>query len=152
MKKLLLALSILFVFATAAIAQTKSGLSAEKNTFAQKPIAELMQRMITATIKVDLDTWSRNTADDFVGSYDEDTFTKKELYDSMKSGEDVVTSIANDNVKIRIYGNAAIATGIAIVKETYKGKDISGKSHFTNVFINQDGHWLLASEHLSKIP
>ena len=69
----------------------------------------------------------------------------------MKSGEDVVTSAAADDMKVRVYGNAAVVTGRYTVKEQFKGTDLSGPYRFTDTFIKRAGRWQCVATHSSKI-
>ncbi|MFB3916025.1 MAG: DUF4440 domain-containing protein [Terriglobales bacterium] len=72
--------------------------------------------------------------------------------EDLKSMDDLnFTSMSTEDVSYRSYGDAAIVTGIARVKGTEKGKDISGDYRFTDVFANRNGQWQAVSSQLTRI-
>jgi len=58
----------------------------------------------------------------------------------------------NDDLKVRVYGDAAVVTGRFTTKETLKGRDISGQYRFTDTWIKKAGRWLCVAGQGSKIP
>jgi ketosteroid isomerase-like protein len=60
-------------------------------------------------------------------------------------------SYSYENLKVQVYGDAAVATGISVVKETYKGKDNSGKYPWTDTWVKRGGQWQCVASHNSKI-
>ena len=147
MKRIVFALGVmLLVFAVAVPAQT------------QKPSVE--QELIKiekdwgqAYLTKDIALLDRILADDWTTTNEEGNVTTKanELAD-LKSGAYVETSGVQDNVKVRLYGDAAVITGRSTVKAQYKGKDASGQFQWTDTFIRRDGRWLCVASHISKIP
>jgi ketosteroid isomerase-like protein len=45
------------------------------------------------------------------------------------------------DLKIRVYGDAAIVTGRSAQEGTENGKDYSGNYRFTRVYVKQNGAW-----------
>ena len=70
----------------------------------------------------------------------------------LKSGEDVISSCVTDDMKARVHGDAAVVTGRNTVKETLKGKDISGQYNWTDFFVKHNGRWLCLASVGSKVP
>jgi len=64
----------------------------------------------------------------------------KDLAD-LKAGEPKLESFSLDNMKVHVYGNAAVVTGRFALKGTDKGKDISGTGRFTDTFVKRNGKW-----------
>jgi ketosteroid isomerase-like protein len=60
-------------------------------------------------------------------------------------------SIEESDVKVRAYGNTAVAVGIDDVKATYKGQDISAKYRFSDVWVKRNGKWQIVSSQVTKI-
>jgi hypothetical protein len=58
----------------------------------------------------------------------------------------------NHDQKVRLYGDAAIVTGITTVKGTSDGKPFAADFQFTDTYVFQDKHWLLAASHASRLP
>ncbi len=61
--------------------------------------------------------------------------TKSERLESIRSGELKMESITFDEVNVRSYGDAAVVTAKTTQKSTNKGKDNSGTSTATIVFV-----------------
>jgi len=51
----------------------------------------------------------------------------------------------SDNVKIRVYGDAAVVTGRTLETVQKNGQDQSDAFRFTRVYIRQKGQWLLVA-------
>jgi len=58
----------------------------------------------------------------------------------------------NHDQKLRLYGDAAVETGITTIKATADGKPFAADFQFTDTYIYRDGHWLLAASHASRRP
>lgn len=58
----------------------------------------------------------------------------------------------NHDQNVRLYGDAAIVTGITTVKGTSKGEPFAADFQFTDTYIRRKGHWLLAASHASRLP
>jgi hypothetical protein len=56
-----------------------------------------------------------------------------------------------DEVRLRIYGNAAIMTARETVSGSYEGQEFHNQLRSTRVFVKRNGHWLLAHTQLSPI-
>ncbi len=56
-------------------------------------------------------------------------------------------------MKVRVFGNSAVVTGSETEKSSYQGKDTSGKSAWTDVWVMRNGKWQagLASDQDRKI-
>ena len=63
----------------------------------------------------------------------------------------VVTSAVATDMKVRVYGNAAIVTGLNTVKEQLKGKDISGTYAYTDTWVKRPGSWVCVATHASRL-
>ena len=58
----------------------------------------------------------------------------------------------NHDQKVRVYGNAAIVTGITSIKGQSGGKAFEGEFQFTDTWIYGGGSWKLAASHASRLP
>ena len=58
----------------------------------------------------------------------------------------------NHEQKIRLYGNAAIVTGITTVKGVAGGEAFAADFQFTDTYVRRNGRWLLAASHASRLP
>ena len=70
----------------------------------------------------------RMLADDWMATGSHGSFsTKAQEIADLKSGDFKVTSLADDDRKVRVYANAAVVTGRVTLKAQYEGKDASGQ-------------------------
>jgi hypothetical protein len=58
----------------------------------------------------------------------------------------------NHDQVIRLYGDAAIVTGITTVKGRSAGEPFAADFQFTDTWIRRDGKWTLAASHASRLP
>lgn len=123
---------------------------------AQPSVVEEIQKVdrerIQAQIHADAAALDRIYADDFIGIGPSGTVrTKKEVLADFQSGSLKFQSITTDDVRIRVYGNAAVETGLS----TMKGQDaqivVPEENRFTRVWIKQGRRWRLVSNHYSKL-
>jgi ketosteroid isomerase-like protein len=61
------------------------------------------------------------------------------------------TEASVSGLEVRIFGNTAIVTGLAHIKGTENGKDISGDYRFTDVFVNRNGDWQAVNTESTKV-
>jgi ketosteroid isomerase-like protein len=54
-------------------------------------------------------------------------------------------------MKVRVYGDAAVVTGRDIIKETHEGKEISRQERWTDTWVKRAGHWQCVAGHTSEI-
>ena len=80
-----------------------------------------------------------------------EVFTKARNLALAKSGEDVIASWVLTDVKIRVYGDAAVVTGRDAIKETYKGEDVSSQNRWTHTWVKLAGRWQCVAAHSSTI-
>lgn len=67
--------------------------------------------------------------------------TKEEDIANWKRGDIKLTAIDETGRKIQIYGDSAVVTGVAQVKGTTGGHDMSGTYRVTRVYAKQNGQW-----------
>jgi ketosteroid isomerase-like protein len=59
--------------------------------------------------------------------------------------------VKDKDMKVSVYGETAIVTGIENVGGTYKGNYGEFSSRFTNVFVRRDGRWQLVAGQATEI-
>jgi ketosteroid isomerase-like protein len=70
---------------------------------------------------------------------------KARTIDDFKSGNLRVESSKFEDMKVQVYGNTAVVTYGTTDKASYKGKDISGKYRWTDVFVKRNGRWQIVA-------
>ncbi|MFL5657119.1 MAG: nuclear transport factor 2 family protein [Ktedonobacteraceae bacterium] len=77
--------------------------------------------------------------------------TKQEWLARHQSGDLKYEAFNMDEIKVRVYNDAAVLTGRQVQKGAYRGNSIQAQFRTTLVFVQQQGQWKLASLHLSTI-
>jgi ketosteroid isomerase-like protein len=140
---------VVLVFAVATLAQTGEK---PKGGSAEQELLKLEKECGYALVKPNLAFLDRILAEDYMFTSPEgEVLTKAQMLAELKSGEDVVSSVVNLDMKVRVYGDAAVVTGHSIYRETVKGKDISGEYRWTDTWIGKGGRWQCVADHASKI-
>jgi ketosteroid isomerase-like protein len=115
-------------------------------------VLALGQEWATAELHGDAATLGAMLADDFVGIGPRGfMLTKEQWLARYTSGGLRNASFTWDEVRVRVYGDAAVATGRQTQQGAFQGHDIAGQFRVTQVFVQHGGRWLLATLHLSAI-
>ena len=62
-----------------------------------------------------------------------------------------IESIAYEEIKVQVFGDAAVAAGLTNFKGTLNGKDASRKYRWTDTWVKRDGQWLCVAGHSSTV-
>ena len=73
--------------------------------------------------------------------YDGSIMNKREFLDNIKAEGLHPAQIINEEMKVQMYGDAAVATGIYREKGTDKGKAYQRRGRFTDMWVKQNGGW-----------
>jgi len=118
----------------------------------EKMIAKMEDDWAAALLNADLATIDRIEAPDYtLADQDGNLMTRAQSDAELKAGDYKATAFKNDEVKVRVYGDTAIVSGLETETSTYKGKDSSGQYRFTDVFVKRDGAWQAVATHTSKV-
>jgi len=120
---------------------------------AESEIRQLESRRIQAMVKADAEELNRVLADDLTYTHSSGQVdSKSQLIESLKSGERKYQMIEPQDVKVRLYGDAAIVTGRAKLKTVSKGQESSFQAQFTDVYAKKKGHWQMVAWQSSRLP
>src|SRR5436309_14190040 len=140
MKRTLMMGSVLILAALSALAQPQS----RSQKVVVEEIRKLDRERIQAQVNADPVALDRIYADDFIGVGPSGTVrTKKDVLADFTSGSLKFQSITTDDVRIRVYGNAAVETGLSTMKGQDAEKVVPEENRFTRVWIKQGGRWRL---------
>ena len=121
-------------------------------TAAEKELIKVENDWNTAGIKRDTKTLELIFAAEYNSTgYTGKTYTKAEDLKNTLDPKNVFTSGVLSELKVHIYGQTAVVTGVNTVKATYDGKDTSGDFRFTDVFVKRDGRWQCVATQGAKV-
>lgn len=136
--------SLLGVLCFAALAQSKD----QQPAGAEQAVMRIEREMLSAGLKGDASASERHLAAGFVFTGPDGTReTKAQVVADLKTGDLKLQSASLDGPKVQIYGDTAVVTYESHDKGTYKGKDITGVTRWTDVFVKQDGRWQMVASH-----
>lgn len=75
---------------------------------------------------------------------------KAEVLAFVRSGRMKFPHYATSEVRVRVYGDAAVVTGHLERTRTLNGKEISDDWRFTKTYVRENGKWRVVSFHASE--
>ena len=118
----------------------------------RKEVAKLSKQMTDALVKGDMAFADGVTADDWMIIVDNGIVgDKAQRLKDVKDGTLKYEALDKSEMKVRVYGDAAVVTGRAQIKIRFKGQEVGGIDRFTEVFVRQGGKWRCVSTHGSRI-
>jgi ketosteroid isomerase-like protein len=152
MKRILFLLTCVMVSSIAIRAEDKTGTATKSGNAAEDVIVKIEHQWADAWIKQDLDAMNRFVAPDWTAATESGELMSKTQFDAdLKNRVLIFESLKIDDMKVRVYGDTAIVSGVETEKSKYKDKDTSGTYRFTDVFVKRDGHWQAVATHISRV-
>jgi ketosteroid isomerase-like protein len=146
----------MIVFAGILSALCCSGFAQTKETPSvgtEQAVIGIERELLNAVLKGDPSANERYLADKYVFTGPDGTVENKtQAIADLKSGDLKLQSASLDGAKVQVYGDTAVVTYSSNDKGTYKGKDISGKTRWTDVFVNHNGRWQVVASHGCMLP
>ena len=109
----------------------------------EQELIQIENEWCTAEVKRDAAMLGRIMADDYTGVASRGaTETKAEAVASLKDTTTSVGTCANSNMKVRVYGDAAVVTGLVTRSGTNQGAAYKDRQVlFTDMYVRRDGRW-----------
>jgi ketosteroid isomerase-like protein len=124
----------------------------DHNAAAKDQVLELGRRWAEAERTGNVDALGSLLADDFLLVGPLGFMLDKEQYlGSRRSGDLKHDSLVWEDVRVRVYGEAALAVGAQTQRSTYQGRDASGRFRVTQAAIRQGNRWTIVGLHYSPI-
>jgi uncharacterized protein (TIGR02246 family) len=127
--------------------------AADANRLAdEQAIRKIEQDWIAAIAKRDAAYMAQIEADDYMlTGPDGKLLNKQEDIKNVTTGDTVFDDVRIDDVKIRFYGDTAIANGLGTIKAHMKQEDLSGQYSWTDVFVKQNGQWKAVAAQVTMV-
>jgi ketosteroid isomerase-like protein len=118
----------------------------------EQEVLHLADAWASAELRGDISFLESALAEDFIGIGPLGfMLTKQEWIARHRSGDLKYESFGLDEIKVRVYSDAAILIGRQFQEAAYRGNPIPGQFRITLVFIQQQRQWRLANLQLSAI-
>jgi ketosteroid isomerase-like protein len=119
---------------------------------AEKQVAKVAKQHREAEVKGDTQALNALLADDWVAINPEGSVqSKAECVKDHKAGVVDFEAIDPQEVKVRVYGDAAVVSGRYHVKLTLSGHKIDDRVRGTEVYVRQGGKWRCVSTQVTSI-
>ena len=115
-------------------------------------LSKMEQDWVAAILKGDAAFQESILADDYIGvAPDGRIDTKAQSVEEVRSGAFKAESMSIDGIKVRVFGDVAVVTYGQSEKSQFQGKDTSGRSLWTDIFVKRNGNWQIAANHGSRV-
>ncbi len=147
--KLILVIGLLTITATSiALGQVKNT-KAATNDEVELEIRQVEDKRREALLRSDTTALDQIFADDYIVTNQfGQVQTKAQMMSALKSGALKFESVVEDEVSVRVYGDAALVTGRATSK--HEGRDTT-QVRFTRVYVKRQGRWQAVAYQVTRI-
>jgi ketosteroid isomerase-like protein len=147
-----MAFLVLIAFAFVPLQVAKAQAARTNASTTSQTLIALENRWTTAVQNSDAAVVDSIIADSFVGTDERGERTNKQGdLAILKSGDLKIQSFKLSALQVHAYGDAAVVTGAADVRGTFKGQSLAQTIAFTDVFVRQSGHWRAVASHESTV-
>jgi hypothetical protein len=145
------------VGAAALIATSRTTYSASSGS-AEQELRQLQRESISATVQPDPAFMERFLSDEFINTTAGGrTRNKAQTIADLRSGTLRVRSLQVEDLRIRVYGDTAVMTGISEIRgrqrredtrsrNRYREENFRGRGRFTRVFVRTSNGWRLVAQ------
>jgi hypothetical protein len=151
MKKILTIAVIVLAASSLALNQTESKSSRSQNRADEQAIAQLERELANAYIRADAKTLDRILADELTDTSDDGLVFNKEYHLKYLTPRPGLT-VDLPRMNIRVYGQAAVVTGIAVFKFNNADPNEAVYYRFTDTFVKRQRGWQLIATQRQRIP
>jgi ketosteroid isomerase-like protein len=92
------------------------------------------------------------TADYVYTNQDGEVASRAEMIAGIKSGATKYDTFTVGDMKVSVYGDAAVVTGKASIKGKENGKPIDETLRFTDTWVKHGSQWVCAATQVSRVP
>jgi len=131
-------------------AQTPKKNQAQGTEATTQALTSLERKWVDALAKSDTAALDSVLADTYVDTDEHGQRSDKQgVLSALKSGDLKIESIKLSDMKVHVYGDAAVVIGSAAQVGTFKGQPLTATIGFTDTFIKRSGKWRAVASHRS---
>ena len=115
-------------------------------------VLKINEEFDRAIVARDVAAYERIYADDFIFTSSDGAVTNREQeITRARTGSLQFESGKSDDLRVKIYGNTGVVTGLFTARGKNNGKDFSFVERYTAVFVKRGNRWQLVAEHASEV-
>src|SRR6266516_5079172 len=120
---------------------------------AEQEVRQAIKKYREALLQRDAAALEQIWADDYTFTNGAgETHSKAQRLANLKSGATSLDSISEEeDMKVRVYGNVAVATSRVTIKGQYSGKQTSGQYRSIHVWVKGAAGWQLVANQLTPV-
>lgn len=152
MKHGLFAVALAIGAAALALGQTHAAAAAENQSASERAVLAVHNERLRALVSADVAALDRIVGDDIIyTSPTGNVQTKAQIVSDLKSGALKVSTADPDDVKVCVYGDAAVVTYRSATSFSDHGQQITGGLRCTSVYVKRGVGWQLVAAQLTRI-
>jgi ketosteroid isomerase-like protein len=119
----------------------------------ERELRQLNQEVADMQVRRDATAAERLLADDYVFlQADGNVSNEAQNVAVIRDPAFVRQSLVTEDVKVRVYGDAAVITGHVVMRATYGGQDVGGEFLYTDVWAKLAGRWQTVVSQATRRP
>lgn len=122
-----------------------------QSTRSSRTLLRLEDQWASALIARDAGFFRRTLDPDYVYSDERGTFNKEQVI-AEQIGTDTVKYAANEDMRAHVHGNAAVVTGILIVRGRGKNGAFQHRYRYTDTWVSSKKGWVMIASQDYEIP
>jgi ketosteroid isomerase-like protein len=119
---------------------------------AARALFALEDQWCRALIARDSAFFRRTLHPDYVYSDERGTFNKEQVIAEQVGGTDTVQYAANEDMRAHLHGDAAVVTGILVVRGRGQSGPFQHRYRYTDTWLHQNGRWVMIGSQDYDIP
>jgi ketosteroid isomerase-like protein len=141
------------ILAIVALVLTAGVLAARPPEDVAQALMKLENDWAKAALAADSASLEKLLAPDYVYTdQDAQMATTAQMVAGMKSGATKYATFTVGDMKVHVYGDAAVVTGKGHIKGTENGKPVDEEIRFTDTWVKRNGQWICAATQVTRIP
>lgn len=151
MKRIITAVAVVLLLITSARAQGRDAGRLSKD---EQQVLAANREWADAMVRGDAAALGRLFHDELIVTSGNATVRGKaeEMKDAGPSADIKTYFFNTDDVRVRVYDDAAIVTGHAKWRINYKGRDIDNERRYTSVYVKDKGRWRMVALQVTRLP
>ena len=133
----------LVLLSTFLFAHAQPAASGIRQSSPEQQLIQIERDWCTSSLKRDALLLGRILADDYTGVSNRGLLlTKTETIAGLADKTSSITACVDTDMKVRVYGDTAVVTGLGVRSGTYQGAPFSDRRFlWTDIFVRRDGRW-----------